>query len=73
LTRVHLSWSDVRHAVLRERRNALTRTDHLLIIEGVGRSVTYPTSVLPELHEAQLLEAVRRHVPLVTRLDRAAL
>jgi hypothetical protein len=68
----HVSWSNVRQTTLRERRNAVTRTDHLLIVEAGGHSVSYPTSALAESDEAQLLDVVRRHVPIVTRVDRAA-
>jgi hypothetical protein len=67
----HVPWSNVRQATLRERRNALTRTDHLLIVEAAERSIVYPISVLSQSHEAQLLDVVRRHVPLVTHVDRA--
>ncbi len=61
---VWLSWEQVREAVLRERKNFISGTDHLLLLYGPGDLVMYNTSNLSPKDEKYALDLVRSKVDL---------
>jgi hypothetical protein len=67
-----IEWTDVTSAVLRERENPVTRTDHLLIIDSDRHRLMFNTHILKLADEKELLETVRRHVPLGVHRDTPA-
>jgi hypothetical protein len=62
----YIHWSQVRGAVLKERENLMSRTDHLLVLHGSNSQVLYlNTSTLSEKDEEELLAFVRRKITLI--------
>lgn len=70
LSDIRSRWEDIHHATLRERENAVSRTDHLLILMGPKIYLNYPTSILSPQDEASVLEEVRKRKKLVVLQDR---
>jgi hypothetical protein len=56
--------------VLKERENAITRTDRLLILRDETQRVAFNTSTLSEANEARLLDFVRQRVNLVVEASK---
>lgn len=71
--RSHLPWPEVVGAVLKERENVITRTDHLLILRSKTQGVAFNTSTLSESNEALLLDFVRQRVNLVVEASKPSL
>ncbi len=65
LARMEIRWSEVTERILKERRNTITITDHLLILRGRSDQVIYNTSTLSRNDEKRLLELVRSNGPLL--------
>jgi hypothetical protein len=70
LGRNGIEWHEVCQAVLRERVNAVSRTDHMLVLTGSDKNVVCHPSVLSPADEEQLLAFVREHVTVVVQRDR---
>ena len=70
LLRIQIEWSEVIAAILRERENVMTRTDHLLILRTRVRQILFNTSTLSNRDEEHLLDFVRRKVTLVVKKDK---
>jgi len=68
-----IPWESTTSATLRERANAVSRTDRLLIVRGPDGTIVFPTSTLREGDEKCALEIVRRHVNLVVQRDKATI
>jgi hypothetical protein len=68
-----LSWDEISEATLRERRNPVSRTDHLLILKSPRTMLNYPLSVLPRPAEAAVLDELRLRTRLVVIQDRPAI
>jgi len=69
-----VSFSSIVKAVLRERVNPVSRTDHLILIQGrSGELLTFNSSTLSRPEEEDFLNEVRRHVDLEVVSDRPAL
>ena len=73
LLRERIKWTEVAGAVLKERKNAMTRTDHLLIIRSAPKLLSFNTSTLSQNDEENLLAFVRSKVPVVVEGDKPAL
>jgi hypothetical protein len=74
LSRVQwLRWEGISEATLRERRNPVSRTDHLLILKSAGVMLSYPLSVLSHSDESVVLDELRRRTKLVVIQDRPAI
>lgn len=65
LCTIRIQWEEVTSALLRERRNAMSRIDHLLVLQGGNSLICYNTSTLDPRDEEALLNNVR----LMVRLD----
>jgi hypothetical protein len=68
-----LRWEEIVEATLRERRNPVSRTDHLLILKSQRAMLNYPLSVLSQSDETAVLDELRRRTRLVVIQDRAAI
>ncbi|MBI5222839.1 hypothetical protein HY990_00290 [Candidatus Micrarchaeota archaeon] len=68
-----IQWKDVVSAVLRERENLMSRTDHLLIIKSVNHMLSYNTSVLSKEDEKEVLEMVTKMTRLVIQRDKPSI
>jgi len=68
-----LRWEDISEATLRERRNAVSRTDHLLILKSRCTTLNYPLSVLSRPAESAVLDELRRRTRLLVIQDRPAI
>jgi hypothetical protein len=73
LIRTQIRWSEVMEGVLKERHNAMTRTDRLLILRGPSCLVTYNTSTLSQRDERRLLEFVRSKCPMVVEQSKPSI
>jgi hypothetical protein len=69
LSKTGTSWPDISRVVLRERKNALTRTDRLLIIESPYGVVSYVISTLAPEQEEHVLATVRARTEVVVYHD----
>jgi len=67
---VAMRWQDVISAVLRERNNLMSRTDHLLILESVNQVLSYNTSTLTKKDESEVLELVKKKTHLIIKKDK---
>jgi len=65
-----MKWTDVLSAVLRERENVISRTDHLLIIQSSRHVIGFNTSSLSKEDEKTVLEMVGRKTPFVIQKDK---
>ncbi|UCF67402.1 MAG: hypothetical protein JSV80_16785 [Acidobacteriota bacterium] len=70
---IGILWSDVKRAVLRERVNALSRTDHMLVLTGSAKEVVCNPSVLAPEDEQRLLDCVRAHVTVIVQRDKPSI
>lgn len=67
---IELRWPDIVSALLRERVNAMSRTDHLLVLQGRnGRMLTFNTSILNPEDEEIVLKKVREKTDLKVQRD----
>ncbi len=60
-----IRWNDISSALLRERENAMSRTDHLLIIKSASQNLAYNISTLSEEDDREIIEIVKRKTNLV--------
>lgn len=67
-----MRWEDVVDATLRERRNPVSRTDHLLILRSRSTMINYPLSILSRGAEEHVLAELRARTKLITIQDRPA-
>lgn len=58
LLNVSIQWEDIVSAVLRERENAMSRTDHLLVIKSASNMISYNISTLSEEDDRKVLGSV---------------
>lgn len=66
---VRIAWQEVTSALLRERENAVTRTDRMFLLDSAdGRLIFHPSTLRPADEEA-LLAFIREHVRLVVQRD----
>src|ERR1044071_3424592 len=70
---VEIRWSQVTGAVLRERVNPMTRTDHMLVIKSRGATLVFNTSTLSLADEAEVLRRVRDKINVTVQRDRPAI
>jgi len=70
LSTIEMKWTDVLSAVLRERENVISRTDHLLIIQSSRHVIGFNTSSLSKEDEKTVLEMVGRKTPFVIQKDK---
>lgn len=69
-----IPFSSIAKAVLRERVNPVSRTDHLVLIQSrTGEFLTFNSSTLPPGDEDDFLTELRRHVDLEVVRDKPAL
>lgn len=69
-----IPFSSIAKAVLRERVNPVSRTDHLVLIQSrTGQLLTSNSSTLPPDDEDDFLTELRRHVDLQEVRDKPAL
>lgn len=73
LGRTAIAWAEVGQAVLRERVNALTRTDHMLVLTGGRNKLICHPSTLSRQDEDRLLTHVRSHVTLIVQRDKPSI
>lgn len=73
LTSITINWPDVVHAELRERENAISGTDHLLIIKSGYHQLVFNTSTLSKEHEKKVIEIVKQKCSLVIINDKPAI
>jgi predicted Na+-dependent transporter len=73
LSTVEIRWSDVFSAVLRERENVISRTDHFLILQSSRHVIGFNTSTLSKEDEKTVLEVVSRKTPFVIQMDKPAI
>ena len=67
---IELKWQDISDALLRERVNAISRTDHLLILKTYdGQMLTFNTSTLSPEDENFVLGKIARMVNLKVHRD----
>lgn len=65
-----LSWEEIKKAKIRERRNKMSRTDRLVILEAEGGdAMMFCTSVFKKDDETEILRQIRSHVPTSTHFD----
>jgi hypothetical protein len=70
---MQMAWRDVIEATLRERKNPVSRTDHLLILRSAGGMMNYPLSILKRSEEAEVIEELQRRTRLGVVEDRPAI
>lgn len=70
LSRRAMRWSEVTGATLRERKNAVSRTDRLLVLESRDRMLSYVTSTLSPPEEEAVLAEVGRRTRVVVYQDK---
>ena len=70
LMKISIRWEDIVSAVLRERENAMSRTDHLLVLKSAGNMLTYNTSTLSDEDDRKVLEIVGKKTNLVVQKDK---
>jgi len=69
-----IPFSSIAKAMLRERVNPVSRTDHLVLIQSrTGQLLTFNSSTLPPDDEDDFLTELRRHVDLEVVRDKPAL
>jgi hypothetical protein len=68
-----LLWSEVAGAVLKERENAITRTDRLLILRSETERIAFNASTLSQVDEARLLDFVRQRINLVVERSKPSI
>lgn len=69
-----IAFSSVAEAILRERVNPISRTDHLIMIRShSGGFLVYNPSALSRSDEESFLSLLRRHVDLKVISDKPAL
>lgn len=73
LAKVAMRWSEIDSAVLRERNNAMSRTDNLLILESRDQKLIFNTSTLNPEDERQVLAKVREKTKLVIFKDKPSI
>jgi hypothetical protein len=71
--KVEMKWSDIVSAVLRERENAVSRTDHLLILNSSQDIIAFNTSTLSDKDEKDVLQMVNKKTNLVTQRDKSTI
>jgi Bacterial PH domain len=71
--RSRLRWSEVAGAVLKERENAITRTDRLLILRSKTDRIAFNASTLSQVDEARLLDFVRQRINLVVERSKPSI
>lgn len=65
-----INWSEITEALLRERQNSVSRTDHLLILTSSNHLLSFNTSILAPEDEGEVLNKVREKTNLVIHQDR---
>ena len=73
LNKTGIEWNQITSAVLRERKNAISRTDRLLIVTSMSHLLVYNTSILRPTDESEVLEMVKRRTNLVTKVDKPSI
>jgi hypothetical protein len=73
LSETAIPWASINRAVLRERKNAITRTDRLLIIESSYDLLSYVISTLSPDEEEKVLAVVRGKTQVVVYHDPQAI
>jgi len=64
LASTQIAWRDITKAVLRERRNVLSHTDHLLILYSYNNVLTFNISILSDHDEKTVLDAIKAKTDL---------
>ena len=70
LSRTEIYWQDVTEAILYERRNIMSRTDHLLLLRTRNSMISCNTSTLDPSDEERVLGMVRSKTNLAVRRSR---
>jgi len=70
---IGIPWTHVERAVLRERVNALTSTDRMLVLTGAGKQVICHPSVLSPDDQERLLTLVRSQVEVIVQRDKPSI
>jgi len=74
LCTIELKWQDINNALLRERVNTMSRTDHLLMLQSYdGHMLFFNTSTLSPKDEETVLEKVREKTTLPVHRDSPSL
>lgn len=68
-----IPWTHVEQAVLRERTNALTSTDRMLVLTGAGEKVICHPSILSPDDQERLLALVRSQVEVIVLRDKPSI
>lgn len=71
--RSRMRWSEVEGAVLKERENAITRTDHLLILRSRTARIAFNASTLSEANEARFFDFMRQRINLVVERSKPSI
>jgi hypothetical protein len=65
-----IEWSEIVNATIRERVNAISRTDRLLRIHSQDQQLIFNTSTLSSPDEEQLLDQIRCRTRLFVQRDK---
>jgi hypothetical protein len=70
LADTRIAWSEIVNATIRERVNAISRTDRLLMIHSQDRQLSFSTSTLSPPDEEELLSQIRSRTRLFVQRDK---
>jgi hypothetical protein len=74
LAKISFRWSEIAEAVLRERRNVMSRVDHLLMLRSqTGRLLVFNTSTLSPEDEDRALAKVKEKTNLIVYQDKPSI
>jgi len=73
LNTTKMRWEEITSATLLERKNAMSRTDHLLILAGRNNLISYNTSVLSTQDEDTVLKKIMSKTNLVIKEDKPSI
>ena len=65
-----IAWSEIVNATIRERVNAISRTDRLLTIHSQNRKLVFNTSTLSSPDEEEVLGQIRSRTRLFVQRDK---
>lgn len=68
-----MAWAEIASALLRERVNAVSRTDRMLVLRSKSNQLIFNTSVLNPRDEEAVLQAIRARTNLVVQRDRPSI
>lgn len=73
LTATQMGWAEIVSALLRERVNAISRTDRMLVLRSRNDQLIFNTSVLSPEDEEAVLQIIRARTQLVVQRDKPSI